>query len=80
MLGEAKRRIQVHISNMPNIGQVTLTAGNGGDVVYRINCNEFVENICTQHGFTFGKTQNIPQIRRMVPAIYLADFDKGLRL
>lgn len=73
-------RIQVHIPNMPNIGQLTLTAGNGGDVVYRINCNEFVENICTQHGFTFGKTQNIPQIRGMVPNIYLTDFDNGLNM
>lgn len=45
-------RIQVHISNMPNIGQLAITAGNGGDVISRINCNEFVENICTNHGLT----------------------------
>lgn len=70
-------RIQVHINNMPNIGQLTFTAGNGGDVVTRINCNEFVENICTQHGFTYGKIQNIPLIRGMVPTAYVADFDRG---
>lgn len=73
-------RIQVHINNMPNIGQLTFTAGNGGDVVTRINCNEFVENICTQHGFTYGKTQNIPLIRGMVPTAYVADFDRGFNM
>lgn len=73
-------RIQVHINNMPNIGQLTFTAGNGSDIVTRINCNEFVKNICTQHGFTCGKIQNIPLIRGMIPIAYVADFDKGLNM
>ena len=33
-------RIQIYISNMPDIGSLTLTAGNGSDVISRINCNE----------------------------------------
>lgn len=43
-------RIQIHTNNMPQLWQISLTAGNGGNVINRINCNEFVENICTQHG------------------------------
>jgi hypothetical protein len=73
-------RIQVHISNMPNIGQMTITAGNGGDVISRINCNEFVENICTNHRFVYGKQQDVIQIRQTIPSQYQADFDNGLRL
>ena len=73
-------RIQVHISNMPNIGQLAITAGNGGDVISRINCNEFVENICTNHGFNYGKNQDIIKIRQTIPLQYQADFDKGLNL
>ena len=73
-------RIQVHISNMPNIGQLAITAGNGGDVISRINCNEFVENICTNHGFNYGKNQDIIKIRQTITVQYQADFDKGLNL
>lgn len=73
-------RIQVHISNMPIIGRLKLTAGNGGNVLSRINCNEFVENICTQHGFQFGMVQDIASIRSLIPIAYLSDFDSGLRM
>lgn len=65
---------------MPNIGQITITAGNGGDVISRINCNEFVENICTNHRFVYGKQQDVIQIRQTIPSQYQADFDNGLRL
>ena len=65
---------------MPNIGQLAMTAGNGGDVISRINCNEFVENICTNHGFIYGKNQDIIRIRQTIPVQYQADFDNGLNL
>ena len=57
-----------------------MTAGNGGDVISRINCNEFVENICTNHGFIYGKNQDIIRIRQTIPVQYQADFDNGLNL
>lgn len=55
------------------------TAGVG-DIVSRVNCNEFILNITAKHGFVLGKTQNIPNIRATVPQEYIADFDSGLQL
>lgn len=73
-------RIQIHTSSMPHIGTLKLTRGNGGDVLQRINCNEFVENICTNHGFVIGDKQDIVTIRNLVPVEYQADFDRGLNM
>lgn len=55
------------------------TAGNG-NIISRINCNEFLENIINNHSFVIGDFQNIPQIRQTIPQQYLADFDAGLSL
>ena len=65
---------------MPNLWNVVLTAGNGGNVINRINCNEFVENICTQHGFVYGGIQNLTQIQATIPQLYINDFNDGLNL
>lgn len=73
-------RIQVYVSNLPHIGQLSMTAGNGGDIISRINCNEFVENICTQHNFVYGDKQNAALIRQTVPIQYQTDFDNGLNM
>lgn len=73
-------RIQIHVNNMPQLWQVSLTAGNGGNVINRINCNEFVENICTQHGFVYGGRQNVGQIQSTIPQQFIADFNDGLDL
>ena len=73
-------RIQVHITNMPTIGQLKLTAGNGGGIFYRINCNEFVENLNINHGFVYGGIQNAENIRQTVPASFIKDFDDGFNL
>ncbi len=55
------------------------TAGNGG-IISRINCNEFLENIINNHGFTTGDTQDITQIRNTIPQQYLGDFNAGLAM
>lgn len=73
-------RIQIHVPDMPRICQLSLTAGNGGYVLYRINCNDFVENICTNHGFVCGKIQDHSLIRGLVPDEYKEDFDRGFRM
>ena len=73
-------RIQIHTPHIPSIWNLRYTAGNGGNVLQRVNCNEFVDNIRRNHGFVYGKTQNIDTIRNTVPAQYQADFDRGLNL
>lgn len=74
-------RIQVHIRTLPSgIGRLSLTAGNGGNVIYRINCNEFVDKICLNYGFRTGHSQDIASIRQHIPSQYLQDFDCGLNL
>lgn len=74
-------RIQIHVMTLPaGIGSLSLTAGNGGNVIYRINCNEFVDNICLNYGFRTGSTQNIAEIRQHIPDQYLQDFEDGLHL
>ena len=44
---------------------------------YRINCNDFVENIVTDHGFSYGGYQDVKAIRETIPANYLQYFDEG---
>lgn len=73
-------RIQIHTSNMPNIWNLSYTAGNGGNVLRRVNCNEFIANICNNHGFVVGGVQNIANIRNLVPVQYVADFDRGFNM
>lgn len=77
---ENEGRIQIHTSNMPNIWNLRYTAGNGGNVFQRVNCNEFVENICNDHGFVVGNVQDIENIRNLIPTIFQADFDRGLNM
>lgn len=72
-------RIQLH-TNMPNIWNLKYTAGNGGNVLQRVNCNEFVENIRRDHGFVYGKIQDVDIIRNTVPMQYQVDFDRGLNM
>lgn len=55
------------------------TAGVG-NILSRVNCNEFIINIRTNHSFVLGETQNIPNIRATIPNLYIADFDAGLQL
>lgn len=61
----------------PN-GLRSFTAGNGS-ICARINCNDYIGELVTVHGFSLGRTgQNIPAIRATVPEAYLSDFDAGL--
>lgn len=56
------------------------TAGNGGSVLSRVNCNEFIENIVTNHNFVKRAAQNMNNIRNTVPIKYQPDFDRGYNL
>ncbi|CAA0214130.1 conserved hypothetical protein [Tenacibaculum maritimum] len=72
-------RIKFYIENPPLTCVLNHTAGVG-NVVTRVNCNEFVKNIVTKHNFVMGKAQNITNIKSTIPIQYIADFDRGLNL
>jgi len=55
------------------------TAGVG-NILSRVNCNEYILNIRANHSFVLGEMQNIPNIRATVPQQYISDFDAGLQL
>ena len=73
-------RIQFHTMRIPQFGHLDLTAGNGGNIYYRLNCNEFVQNLIINHGFVYGSTQNAQTIRQTIPNAFLSDFDFGYNL
>jgi hypothetical protein len=72
-------RIKFYVSNPPLSCSLNHTAGVG-NVVTRVNCNEFVQNIATNHGFVMGATQSIANINNTIPAQFKADFNRGLTL
>ncbi|WP_425629053.1 hypothetical protein [Cellulophaga lytica] len=72
-------RIKFYIANPPLSCSLSHTAGVG-NIITRVNCNEFVENIATNHSFVMGGIQNIVNIRGTVPAQYQVDFNRGLTL
>lgn len=50
-----------------------------GNILARINCNDYVGELVTVYNFVLGRTmQDISAIRANVPTAYLADFDNGL--
>lgn len=73
-------RIQVHVQSLPFSWKIGLTAGNGGNVKYRINCNEFVDYICRNHGFICNGRQSIEKILSTIPSQYHKNFVCGLKL
>lgn len=56
------------------------TKGRAKKVLHRINCNEFVKDLETNHNFAMGSTQNTNSIRNSIPQQYQVDFDRGLNL
>ncbi len=73
-------RLEFYTSNIPVTAALTQTAGNGGSILSRVNCNDFVKNINENHAFVWGKIQPVAQIRATIPAEYLTDFERGLTL
>jgi hypothetical protein len=73
-------RIQFHTPATPFANNLRYTAGNGGNIIHRVNCNEFVQNLNINHHFSMGANQNRAAIIATVPQMYLADFNRGLSL
>ncbi len=72
-------RIHFYVKNPTIPGYFKLTTGRPG-VEHRTNCNEFIQNIVTNHNFVMGETQNIQNIRNTIPSQYINDFNYGLTL
>lgn len=72
-------RIKFYIQQIPLSADLLLTAGVG-NVNHRVNCNEFIENIVTNHRFVMGPNQNTNDIRNTIPQQYIQDFEIGLNL
>lgn len=68
-----------NIENFPTYFRNTFTAGVG-NIIHRINCNEYIEYIVTNFNIQFGNTQDLSAIRATIPEIYVADFNRGLAL
>jgi len=62
------------------LAKLIYTAGNGGSIISRVNCNEFVRNIVNNYGFVIGANQNNNAIRNVVPPNFKVDFDRGFNL
>lgn len=75
-------RIQCYkdIYKFPTYFSNAFTAGNGGKIIHRINCNDYVEYISQNHNFVLGPTQNVANIKNTVPANHIIDFDRGYNL
>lgn len=72
-------RIQFYTNNHPYAATLSYSAGVG-NIVERVNCNEFIENLNRNHGFVMGASQNLNAIRATIPARYMPDFDRGYNL
>ncbi|WP_302273265.1 hypothetical protein [Brachyspira aalborgi] len=70
-------RIHFYVDNPKIPGYFSLTAGNGS-IMYRTNCNEFVEHIIKYHNFTLNNMQNLEAILKTIPNQYKEDFYIGL--
>lgn len=72
-------RIKFYIQQIPLSANLLLTAGVG-NVIHRVNCNEFIENIVKNHTFVMGSNQNKNDIINTIPQQYIQDFERGLNL
>ena len=68
-----------NIANFPAYFRNAFTAGVGR-IIHRINCNEYIEYIVTNHGFQLGDNQNLTAIKRTIPNQNIVDFTRGLLL
>lgn len=76
----SENRIQFFVSPpMPIAANLTLTAGVG-NIKYRVNCNDFLQEIIKSHKFVNGRNQDLSLIRQTIPSDYIQDFNDGLNL
>jgi hypothetical protein len=73
-------RIVFFVSQPTNLRANLVHTAGSGNIISRVNCNEFVNAIIKYHNFVLGDHQDITLIRTTVPSRYLDEFDSGTRL
>lgn len=68
-----------NIASFPIYFSNAFTAGTGS-IKHRINCNEYIEYMFTNHNVQYGIYQDIAEIRKTIPTLNIVDFDRGLKL
>ena len=68
-----------NIANFPTYFSNAFTAGVN-NIIHRINCNEYIEYIATNHNFQLGHDQDLAKINQTIPMQYAADFARGRSL
>lgn len=68
-----------NIASFPAYFSNAFTAGVN-KIIHRINCNEYIEYIATNHHFQLGNNQNLALITSTIPAQHIADFNRGMTL
>lgn len=68
-----------NLENFPVTLRNAFTAGVG-NVLRRINCNEFIACILRFHNFTIGEHQNQQNIQTTIPQAFIDDYNRGLTL
>jgi hypothetical protein len=75
---EKEGRILFYVDQPTSLRARLLHTEGVGNITFRVNCNEFILNIRSNHNFVLGVKQNIPIVRATVPHQYIPDFDAGL--
>lgn len=73
-------RIHFFVDQPADLRAVLSHTAGRGNVVSRVNCNEFVEHIITHHAFVSEATQDTAAVRATVPQGNLGDFDRGANM
>lgn len=76
---EWRIRCYKNIPNFPNALSSAFTKGVG-NILHRINCNEYVEYIVSNYGFVEGERQGLTTIKSHIPTQYLSDFSRGFSM
>lgn len=73
-------RILFYVPKPASLNVILLETAGLGRILFRVNCNEFIQSIRNDHNFLLGESQDIPTIRATVPVQFLPDFEAGLLL
>jgi hypothetical protein len=71
-------RILFFENNLPFqiISCFRLTKGVG-NITYRLNCNDFVNELINKYGFQIGKNQDVNKIKVNIPNEFIKNFEEG---
>lgn len=68
-----------NINSFPTYFSNAFTAGTG-NILYRINCNDYIKYIVNKYKFQFGRVQDRDIIVACIPTEYMDDFNRGLNI